>query len=375
MRKGFWSYVHNDDKAESNRISRLAEDVVVEYKMLTGDTIELFLDKDGLGWGDKWRKTIDDHLESVEFFIPVMTPRYFKSPECRRELNQFLRSASKLGRLGLLLPLYYVDVLSLNNDGPEEDELLRSIRNIQYQDWRDLRFNELTSEPYRRGVNAMAKHLVEANRDLEEVNVHGSATELPGETREEEDAEPGIVDRLATAEEAGVKISDTLMQISEQIKTIGNVMKEATLDINKVGGSRSTFARRLQITRGVSTKLLGPTDMISMLTNQFEPQLLAVDDGIRIILERAPAEIAENPDVKQDFCLYIKTIRDLSAASHSGLSGIQVMLKSIAPLEKMSRNLRPVLRRLRQALTIMAESSGVSDNWIDLIDAAGIDCG
>ena len=101
MRKGFWSYVHKDDEAEGERISKLAKDVVNEYELLAGDTIELFLDKDGIGWGDEWRKKIDDHLESVEFFVPVMTPRYFKSPECRLELNQFVRSASKCGRLGI----------------------------------------------------------------------------------------------------------------------------------------------------------------------------------------------------------------------------------------------------------------------------------
>ena len=130
MRKGFWSYVHKDDEAEDERISKLAKDVVDEYELLTGDTIELFLDKDGVGWGDEWRKKIDDHLESVEFFVPVMTPRYFKSPECRLELNQFVRRASQFGRLELLLPLYYVDVPLLNHDGPVEDDLLRRVRDF-----------------------------------------------------------------------------------------------------------------------------------------------------------------------------------------------------------------------------------------------------
>ena len=51
MSQAFWSYVHKDDEAENERISRLAKDVVEEYKMLTGDPIELFLDKDGIAWG------------------------------------------------------------------------------------------------------------------------------------------------------------------------------------------------------------------------------------------------------------------------------------------------------------------------------------
>ena len=374
MRKAFWSYVHKDDEAENERISRLGKDVVKEYEMLTGETIELFLDKDGIAWGEEWRNKIDENLESLEFFIPVMTPRYFKSSECRSELNQFLLSARKLGRLELLLPLHYVDVPSLNNDGPVEDILLSRVREFQYQDWRELRFMDVTSEAYRRGVNKMAIRLVEVNKHLEEVSVDEATPELDGETREEEDDTPGIMDRLATAEEAGMKITDTLMEIVEQIDIIGEVMKEATSNITKESGGRGVFARRIQITRVAATKLTGPTDKISMLTNQFEPQLHSIDDGIRIIIELAPAEIAENPAVKQDFCSYIESIRGLSEAAHNGLSKVGGMVKSVAPIEKMSRDLRPVLRRLRQALTIMSESSGISDSWIGLIEESGIDC-
>ena len=68
--RGFWSYVHEDDEAERGRISELAKDVVSQYKMRTGETIELFLDKDAIEWGNKWRKEIGDSLESVAFFIP-----------------------------------------------------------------------------------------------------------------------------------------------------------------------------------------------------------------------------------------------------------------------------------------------------------------
>ena len=324
MRKGFWSYVHEDDEAEGKRISRLAEDFVAQYEMLTGDTIELFLDKDGIGWGDEWRKKIDDHLESVEFFIPVMTPRYFKSSECRRELNQLLRSARKFKRLELLLPLHYVDVPQLNHDEPVENELLRSVRTFQWRDWRELRFNDVTSEAYRRGVAEMAEYLVKANKDLEEVKVNadGAAPERCGETGHDEDDTPGTIDRLAASEEAMDKFNDTLMAITSEIEIIGDVMSEATSDIQQVGSGRGEFARRVQVVRRLSTKLTGPTDTISTLTNQYESQLYDIDDGIRLMIELAPAEIEENPDAKKIFVssssqseLYQKQLTTDSAVS------------------------------------------------------------
>src|ERR1700741_4459468 len=91
--QGFWSYVHADDQADGGRISRLARDVVAQFEILTGEALELFLDRDAIQWGEAWRNRIDASLASVVFFIPVLTPRYFMSPECRRELQFFARKS------------------------------------------------------------------------------------------------------------------------------------------------------------------------------------------------------------------------------------------------------------------------------------------
>jgi len=50
--KGFWSYVHADDDADGGRVSRLAHDVAAQFEMLTGEKIDLFLDRDDIEWGE-----------------------------------------------------------------------------------------------------------------------------------------------------------------------------------------------------------------------------------------------------------------------------------------------------------------------------------
>ena len=372
MRRGFWSYVHKDDEAEGGRISRLAREMVKQYEMITGDTIELFLDKDGIAWGDEWRKKIDDNLASVEFFIPVMTPRYFKSSECRLELNKFVRRAKQLGRLELLLPLYYLDVPLLNSDGPTGDDLISAVREIQRLDWRHLRFEDITSGAYRRTVADMAGRLADANKRLEEATADKTVLKIGGET--DEDDTPGLIDRLAEFEEV-VKdeFIKTLVAIRSQIEIVGEVMKEGNSAANKVD-SRNTFARKVQVARKAAIGLTVPTDELAILTNRFESQLHKIDDGIRIIIERAPSEIEENPDTKEDFCVFCESVRGMSRSSHDGLNAVQEMSDAAVPLERMSRDLRPVVRRLRQALTIMVEGREVSDDWISLIEASGIDC-
>ena len=376
VRKGFWSYVHKDDEAERERISVLAKDMVEQYEMITGDTIELFLDKDGIAWGDEWRKKIDDNLASVEFFIPVMTPRYFKSSECRLELSKFIRRARKLGRLELLLPLYYLDVPLLNTDEPIEDDLINAVREIQWLDWRQLKFKDVNSEEYRRRVHAMAHHLAEVNKNFEKMNFDEVALVTASETGQQEDDEaPGIADRLARMEEVVGEdgLRNTLLKITDQIKNVGGVMKEGTRLIEKIEG-RNAFARRLQVIRKTGFSLTNPTNELLILANQFESQLHGIDEGIRVVIEQASVEVTENPEAKKVFCELFEAINFASKSAHEALNATQGMLDAATPLEKISRDLRPVVRRLRQALTVMVEGRVVSDNWMSLIEAAGIDC-
>ena len=371
--RAFWSYVHEDDEAERGRISALAKDVVAQYEMLTGDKLELFLDKNGIEWGDKWREKIDDSLASVAFFIPAMTPRYFMSVECRKELRFFTSHADKLGSKKLLLPLHYVNVPSLDEESSVGDDLLRMVHKFQWEDWRDLRHKEVTSEAYRRGVADLAARLAEANKDAEEAKVGEAVPEMEGSEGEEGDDAPGTMDRMAIAEERLPNWAVTITGITGQVEIIGEMMQRAASDINKEE-SRGGFARKLLVARRLAMELSGPTDKVSTLAGQFASQLHDVDDGFRAIIEQAQVEIKEKPSSKENCCDFFAAIRNLSGESHRGLSAAQQMIDSIVPIEKMSRDLRPVMRRLRQALTTMVEAGEVTDSWIGLIEASGVDC-
>ena len=370
--QGFWSYVHKDDVADDGRISRLARDMGAQYEMLTGEAIELFLDRDALKWGDNWRNKIDESLASVAYFIPVLTPRYFMSPECRREFQFFARRADRLGINDLVLPLLYVDVPSLADDAAK-DELVLLVRRFHWEDWRETRYTDVTTEAYRRGVSSLAARLVAANMRVEQTDIVAAARRVE-ETDEEEDEPLGLIDRLAQAEEALPDWKNTLSAISQEIELIGRLMSEATAEINEKAGRSKGFAHRLTVARRLAKQLGEPTDKVSSFGRQFVTQLHDVDEGFRAIIAHGPAEIAERPESKTELCQFFKVVRNLSTSAQSGLSAIQQMAEAIAPVEKMSRDLRPVLRRLRQGLTMMVEAREVTDSWVGLIDESGVDC-
>ena len=371
--EGFWSYVHADDEAEGSRISRLARDVSGQFQMLTGEPLELFLDRDAIKWGAEWKDKIDSSLASVAFFIPVLTPRYFMSPECRRELQFFARRATSLGLKELVLPLLYLDVPGLRDES-HQDDLMALVRAFQWEDWHELRFAETSAGEYRRAVAKLAARLVEANRQVERVDVAGQVLQFDEGTSEGVDEAPGFIDRVATAEEALPKLVETMTAIGKDIELIGQTMREATGDVKRGDSQAKGFGVRLLVAKRVARQLTDPVERIRSFGADFASQLHEVDQGVRTILEHAAAEVQREPNSKAAVCEFFGAVRTMSAAAHEGLGSIQGMIDAIAPLEKMSRDLRPVLRRLRQGLTAMVEAREVSDEWVQLIEATGIDC-
>lgn len=371
--EGFWSYVQDDNKAEGNRILLLAKNIVEQFELLTGEKILLFTDKDTIKWGEKQREIIDGHLETVAFFIPVLTPRYFMSSECRRECQLFARNAALLGVNELILPLLYTDVPHFHEEA-SKDDLIVLIRKFQWEDWRDLRFADTASEEYRKGVARLAERLVKANRDAEGVSIPVNmmaGKEVPDDVM---DNPPGLLEKMVDFEETLPKIGETIESITHDISIIGDIMRKATADIQRGNEQGKGFAARLVVARRVAKRLEEPVERIWSSSNEFATQIHTIDTGVRLFIERAPSEREENPDSKTNFCSFFKAAQSFSVTTKESLESVRGMIASFSPIEKMSRDLHPVLRHLRQGLTIMVEAGEVSEEWVQLIEASGIIC-
>jgi hypothetical protein len=373
--EGFWSYVHADDAAETGRIADLARDMVSQYELLTGESISLFLDRDNLEWGDEWRIKVDDSLASIAFFIPILTPRYFLSAECRRELNSFIRKSQALGLTELLMPILYIDFPAIHAE-PADDELIGLVRPFQWEDWTELRFEERESSEYRRAVARLAQRLVNANAASESV----SAVALPpvadggSGAGDGEEEEPGSLEVLQGAIDGMAQWSETLNELGENITRVGDIMAAGTAQIDKAT-PKTEIAVRLRALKSVAMELEQPVDEIDRLSQAFSQNLYDVDSGVRYAIEQAPIEVATGAMELLDACEFFQTIRDFAGSAEAGLGSTQDMVNSIAPIEKLSRDIRPVLRTLRKALTLMVEGRDVIRSWVTLIDDTGLECG
>lgn len=370
---GFFSYVHADDKAEGGRITRLASDIKGQFEMSSGESISIFLDKNAVRWGDKWREQVDSGLESVAFFIPVLTPRYFRSPECRREFQSFARQASKFGLKGLVLPLLYVDVPELHHDS-SSDDLICLVREFHWVDWRELRFSECHSAEYRRAIVGLSARLIDVNHRAVSNELEFENPSVSGLGCEVDDDSPGVLDKLARAEEAMPEWTKTLDSIAKDIELVGRIISKGNEEVRLGDTHGKGYAARLLVARKLVPQLTDPVARIQSGANQFVSQLHDVDEGIRVIIGQAPEELEASPESKEDICGFFNAVRSLTETAGRSLDSVQGMVEAIAPIEKMSRDLRPVFRFLRQALTEMLEAREVTQEWVRMLDESNIIC-
>src|SRR6267378_1013419 len=147
---GFFSYVHADDEFENGRISKLRERLERAIRFYSGlREFRIFQDWQDIEWGQRWEKMIAESIENSIVLFPIVTPSYFSSEGCCKEILAFEQRQANLGKDDLILPIYYLPNEPMNESdedavGSEEARVAGLIKRAQFADWRALRRTEET---------------------------------------------------------------------------------------------------------------------------------------------------------------------------------------------------------------------------------------
>lgn len=142
----FLSYAHLNDEHDGGRLTQLSAQLEREVRVQTAQSsFKIFVDTD-VHWGEPWRQRIEQALDSARFLIPVITPGYLSSKECRREFERFLERERRVGTGDLIFPLMYVDTPAVTASvSRTRDPVALEIRKREYVSWVDLRFEPWTN--------------------------------------------------------------------------------------------------------------------------------------------------------------------------------------------------------------------------------------
>ncbi|MEV0943263.1 TIR domain-containing protein [Micromonospora wenchangensis] len=351
----FWSYTHRDDSLEGGRIRRLAASISNEYEILTGETLELFVDNTAIAWGDKWRSAINDALTRTAFFIPVITPLYLRSVECRREFLEFSGKAKSIGSMELLLPILYSPTPAME-DSDSEDEIVRLVRETQREDWTSLRLADEASEKYRTAVHQLAARLVE-------VMAVEAAKPLPELRNDEgEEGESGFLDDVAAAEENIESWQATMTDLFGELQKIQGTTVDITERLhqsdNRGGGARG----RLVVLKNFADNIATPSRRINELGHEFARSVIASDPGVRQLILRSKAEALTPKSMEQAESL-VTTITTLASLSQRMADGVEDFLLQLSKGDNLSRVIRSPIAQLRTGMSALTDANSVISEW------------
>jgi hypothetical protein len=181
---GFLCYARFDDDYERGRISELRKLLRDEVRFYSGEhEFDIFQDQLHIAWGEDWQQKLDQSLQTALFMIPILTPAFFRSAECRNELQKFLAREQALGRSDLIIPIYYLNYPPLNGDEHTDDPLVQAMQERQWFDWRSLRYERLGSPANQRMFEQMGRQIAQAMWLLQEELPPLPLPALPEEVR------------------------------------------------------------------------------------------------------------------------------------------------------------------------------------------------
>jgi len=374
---GFWSYTRKDDDQVGGRITRLAKAISDEYSLLTGSDLTLFLDRESIEWGDQWRTRIEQALQATTFFIPVVTPRFFTSQECRNELLRFAGHAKSLHVEELVLPILYVEVEGLLEDAA--DEAVALIARTHYADWRSLRLVDETSETFRMEINRLAKRLVDINKSvsqrpqalpIELLTSGEGAVGSDGDTAADDDE--GTMDLILRMEEGMPRLIHILNEYPQHMEEISAAMSEATGRVKAGDAEGKGFGHRILVARELAAELEGPAGRLEQLGQEYASELVRVDSGVltflRVIAEQVRSgEVSDND--RESVCHFLSSIEATVTQTREAVATGEGFVEVLASNAKLSKDLRPAVNRIQAGVRGYLDGRSIIEEWGEQADS------
>lgn len=214
----FLSYRHSDNDYLDGAITQLVEEIAKSYEFLYGNTLDVFIDKKSIEWGQDWQRELDRRIESCSIIMPAVTPGYIKSEACRKELFAFNDKIAARPNCRIM-PLIWQNAELMQND---DDMAIAILNRYQYENVEDLRGVDPKNPQYRNRIEALARR------------IHSSAVEVNTATHSNSDIaveyagnpEEGLLEKLAECERQMPVFTESFNSVAEKTKRLLEAFKE-----------------------------------------------------------------------------------------------------------------------------------------------------
>ncbi|WP_439664154.1 toll/interleukin-1 receptor domain-containing protein [Lentzea sp. HUAS TT2] len=367
----FFSYAHIDDAGTHGRLKKLSSDIGVQYRSMSGFSVDVFFDAESIPLGDRWRQRIEAGLTGSTVLFAIISPAYLRSPACRDEIQTYLTLLDQEQRRMLIpLLLYPQDEIDRRFSA---DELWLEIKELQYRPIQDLRFEEQGSRSWMTAVIDIASRVDEVVGDLPTSPVGES---MAVDVFQAESVEPsseismGTLEVMAIAEERLPELGQVATDFSGLIDKFNEETEAATSRLSNA----TSFREKLQAANTFARKLQPITSACTLKSQEMRQILAEVAPGVTSMLRmiaNSPGEI-DDQNVRD----FLNGMRSLVAGAIESTQSVALFHDSMEESKGFSGNLDHVLIEMQNALLVMVDLNATAQAWkeiLNLIDEPGQD--
>ncbi|HSK74323.1 MAG TPA: toll/interleukin-1 receptor domain-containing protein [Pyrinomonadaceae bacterium] len=232
----FFSYVWEDD--ENGYLTTLCSAIGIEVRLQRSGKFDIFQDTKHIDVGQDFEDVIKENLNQVSLLIAILTPRFFKSKWCRKELEYFLKREKQLERNDLIIPIHYLHCKELVSESEVADDLINEIRRRKFFDWRDLRVQDFKGTEVQKNLTILGEQI---NKALERFDFKSH----PVPTDEKMDEL--VSDIRGILREIQGRVEGSSFRRRFRAEVIRRVLKEAQKEIQKLSGPQDEYEQNLSL--------------------------------------------------------------------------------------------------------------------------------
>jgi tetratricopeptide (TPR) repeat protein len=132
----FISYAHADNVR--GQVRELSDAIQDDFRRFAGRELEIFFDESAIPSMSDWESRIGQGLRESRLFLAVLSPNYFASAYCRRELDEYVRYEAMRQCIGEgVAPVYFVELPALLGE-PVAPDVASAIAEMRKRQWCDL---------------------------------------------------------------------------------------------------------------------------------------------------------------------------------------------------------------------------------------------
>lgn len=358
----FLSYAHADD-AEFQVVQPLVSKLKAFVRAKTGRSLEVFVDRESIGWGADWRSSISDSVKNATIFIPLLSANYLDSEACREELLAFHSKAEVLGVTELLLPILIFR--SALFEAGTADEVAQIAERLQYRCIEEALLAGYSSPDWLTCMRDLAEDLIKVLTQAEESLLEGGLPPPKADDGSNDEVE------TATSDEDEIGLAEVLGDLESSIDAMTAAAEALTPAMEALGdvvsnvGPLPADANPKQLnawTLRLASEFKGPSEGLERTGRDLFEATKNLDETL-LKLQQLTESLNDIPDVsdplREGRLSLVSQFGDLREVAQS----TEDLLNSMRPTEALSVALRRAMKPARRGLTAVRDSLRLVESW------------